>query len=263
MNASWLDLLGAAAGGGLITKLLDRVWKLFERRWRSKKSAQALLDRHFDPILKTADELFGKLRSLAVEDFVSLRGYVEAEADSDAGERIELANLLYLFAQFWARLAILRKEGIFVALSARVPGARLVKFMRTLEARRVRIVERSFERIMGESLLRFRGGRWDTLTFGEFAEVYWGEGSLRGWFEPLEYLFVEAESPSVRQRILRYGVVLHAMLDTLDPEHRVSTRRPGYANKLTKQTRRDLYYRVFRVYLPFVRHVQGYLGSGR
>lgn len=263
MSASWLDLLGAAAGGGLITKLLDRVWTVVERRWRSKKSAQVLLDRHLDPILKTADELFGKLRSLAVEDFVSLRGYVEAEVDSEVGERIELANLLYLFAQFWARLAILRKERIFVALSARALGTRLVKFMRTLEARHVRIVERSFERIMGESLLRLRGGRWDTLTFGEFTEAYWGGGPLRGWFEPLEYLFVDAESPPVRQRILRYGVVLHALLDTLDPEHRVSTLRPGYANKLTKQTRRDLYYRVFRVYLPFVRHPQRYLGSGR
>jgi hypothetical protein len=261
MAASWLDLLAAAAGGGLFSKVVDRVWSAIAQRRRSGKSARALLSRHLDPILKTADELYGKLRSLAVEDFVSLGHYIEVDTDSDVEKQVELANLMYLFARFWARLAILRKEGVFVELSAQHQGRKLLGFMKTLESRRVRIVERSFERLMGESVLRLRRTYWDTLTFGEFTELYWAEGTLRRWFEPLEYLFADAGSPSVRQAVLRYGVVLHAFLDTLDPKHRVTNARPGYGNKLTKKTRRDLHYRVFQVYLPFVKHPDAYLGE--
>jgi hypothetical protein len=259
MNASWFDLLAAAAGGGLFATLLDRLWRVIERKLRSGKSARELLDRHLDPILKTADELSGKLRSLAVEDFASLDDFIEAGNDSAAAKQIELANLMYLFAGFWARLAILRKEGIFVELSARKNGERLLGFMRTMESRRVRIVGRSFERLMGESLLRFRRAHWDVLTFGEFTELYWSNISVRRWFEPLESLFADTALPAVRQRILRYGIVLQAFLGTLDPKHKVSNARPGYGNKLSKKTRRDLFYRVFPIYLPFVKDPQAYL----
>ncbi len=68
------------------------------------------------------------------------------------------------------------------------------------------------------------------------------------------------EHTSDRQRLLRYGIVIHAMIDTLDPQHQVSRDRPSYPYKLSRKSWRDLRYRVFGVYLKFVQGSQKYLG---
>ena len=60
------------------------------------------------------------------------------------------------------------------------------------------------------------------------------------------------EHTADRQRLLRYGIVIHAMVDTLDPDHDITRDRPSYPHKLSKKSRRDLKYRVFHVYLKFV-----------
>jgi hypothetical protein len=66
-----------------------------------------------------------------------------------------------------------------------------------------------------------------------------------------------------RQKLLQYGLVLHALIDTLDGQHVVTRNRPGLPGKLSRQTWRDLNYRVFRVYLPFVTDRRKYLGLPR
>ena len=63
-----------------------------------------------------------------------------------------------------------------------------------------------------------------------------------------------------RQQLLQYGVVVHAMIDTLDSNHSVTRDRPAIPNKLSKQTWRDLRYRVFGIYLTFVAGPEKYIG---
>jgi hypothetical protein len=59
---------------------------------------------------------------------------------------------------------------------------------------------------------------------------------------------------------LRYGVVLHAMIDTLDKKHYTTRSRPGYPNKLSRRSKRDLIGRVFGVYLREVKNTEKYVG---
>src|ERR1700680_1040824 len=54
-----------AAAGSIFSELL--------RRRRSAKAARQLIAKHLDPLLKATDELQGKLRSLAEEDFAEFR----------------------------------------------------------------------------------------------------------------------------------------------------------------------------------------------
>ena len=54
-----------------------------------------------------------------------------------------------------------------------------------------------------------------------------------------------------------------ALIETLDTQHVVTRNRPGLPGKLSRQTWRDLNYRVFRVYLPFVTDRRKYLGLPR
>lgn len=78
---------------------------------------------------------------------------------------------------------------------------------------------------------------------------------------PLYTLTTRMRHTQERQRLLQYGAVLHALIDTLDPKHHVTGNRPGWPNKLTKNSRRALRFRVFSVYLPFVRTKEKYAGE--
>ena len=124
MNASWLDLLGAGISGGLIVKILDYLYQEYRRRSEAHKSAKDMIDRHIDPILKSADELVGKLRSLAQSDFRDLLK-APVPKDSEFESWLPYLNILYLFAQFWSRIQILRIESIFVNLDAFVKSQNL------------------------------------------------------------------------------------------------------------------------------------------
>lgn len=79
----------------------------------------------------------------------------------------------------------------------------------------------------------------------------------------MERAFRRMEHTAVRQRLLRYGIVVHAMIDTLDPGHDVSRNRRSYPNKLSYKSWNELERRVFRVYLKFVKGTQKYLGPPR
>jgi len=80
------------------------------------------------------------------------------------------------------------------------------------------------------------------------------------WLAPLVTLLRKATHTTERQQLLQYAVVVHAMIDTLDPSHSVTRDRPAVPGKLTKHTWRNLKYRVFGTYLTFVPHVEKYIG---
>ena len=133
MGSSWLDLLGAGLSGGVIVKVLDYLYKEYRRRTEARQSATDVIDRHIDPILKSADELVGKLRSLAQSDF---RDIIKAPVpeDSQFESWLPYLDIIFLFAQFWSRIQILRSEGLFVNLGTDERGRQLLNFFRALEA---------------------------------------------------------------------------------------------------------------------------------
>lgn len=261
--STWLDLFAAAVGGGFTVKVLDIGYQEFQRRSERKRKAQSFVDEHLDPLLKAADEVVGKIRSLAQRDFQSLRsldGRVPAE-DLGPGD---LANLAYLVARFWARVEILRLESLYIALSKDRRGARLRSFLGCLESQRVRIVDRAQQRAIGEVMLdRTGGGSVGCASYVDFVGRYRTDGEFRRWIEPLVTVLARTRHTAERQRLLLYGVVLHALTDSLDPKHEVSRDRPSYANKLTRRTRRALRFRVFGLYLKFVKCSEKYFEPRR
>lgn len=94
-----------------------------------------------DPLLKAANELHGKLRSLAEEDFREFRRVPNAQMQD--AELVDMCSTLYLFGQFWARLEVFRRDSFHADLSATKQGALLLKFLRSLESRRIRLVDRA------------------------------------------------------------------------------------------------------------------------
>jgi len=219
-------------------------------------------ERHLGPILKAADELVGKLRSLAQKDFKELtnRRFLEDVDKLPRHELLEIVGLMYLFANFWGRIAVLRRESVYANLAETKDGKKLISFMESFEARSIRIVDRQLQRLIGEALISPEGSRFDTMSLHDFAEAYVEDGSLREWLRPLRAVLLTTQHTRIRQRVLLYGVVVHALIDTLDPRHNVTRERPSYPNKLSQRTRRDLRFKVIEQYLPFIRNREKYLG---
>src|SRR5712664_4478295 len=147
-------------------------------RWKSAADVRHVIATQLDPLLKAADELEGKLRSHAVEDFIDFR-----EMPSKDFSPIDLVNLcstLYLFAQFWARLEILRRESFNADLAQDSQGKVLLRFLRSLESKRVRLVDRAWQRAIGESLM-VTGRSTEVLTFKDFVELYEVDPRRRAW----------------------------------------------------------------------------------
>jgi hypothetical protein len=249
------ELITAAITGGLGAKLLDLLHDEWKRRAGERRSAGKVVDQYLDPILKSADELVGKVRSLALEDFRPLRRSVTS------GDQIELIGTVYLFADFWSRLQILRAQGEFVVLGASANGRKLQSFIRALESRRIRLVGRTIQRAIGESLVR-KDDRSRSISLAEFLELA-QTATLKQLLVPLQELLSNPHHTANRQRVLAYGAVVHALIDHLDPRHRVTRLRTGWGNKLTKRTRSELFFRVFREYLPFVHSPERYTKSPR
>ena len=72
MSFDLVSFIGAAFSGGIAVKLLDYGYQEYRRRSETSRTAKSITDTHLDPILKSADELVAKIRSLAQADFQDL-----------------------------------------------------------------------------------------------------------------------------------------------------------------------------------------------
>ncbi len=240
-------------------RLFGSLFSELRSRWQSSIAAQRIIDTQLDPLLKAADELQGKLRSLAEEDFRDFRSLPDPIAEQR--DLVNLCSTLYLFAQFWGRLEILRRESFHADLARNRKGGILLSFLRSLESRRVRLVDRAWQRAIGECVVTRLGDKAEVIQFKSFVEQFESEARLRKWLQPLEQMLRDSRLPRARQRVLQYGVVVHALIDTLDPKHLTTRERPGYPNKLSHRSKRDLLGRVFGVYLPTVTNHEKYVGK--
>lgn len=251
----WDSLFAAALGGGLTVKILDLAYQELIRRFERKGSAKKFVDENLDPVLKAADEVVGKLRSLSNSDFKPLHGCAQQDVENH-----DLIGLVYMLAKLWTTLEIFRHEGLSVSITQDARGKQIFNFMDCIESRRVRIVDRLSQRAVAELLLTTQQGRQEAIPFIGFMKLLRHDSDAQEWLKPVIRELGRTRHRSERQRILQYGAIVHAMIDTLDPGHMVTRDRPSYANKLTKKSRSNLKYRVFGLYLRFVSNPQKYLG---
>lgn len=251
MEITWFKLLSTTLGSGATVKLIDYIYKEYLRRSEQKNNAKDLVDKHIEPILKSADELVGKIRSLAQSDFknISKKTFYD-------NQKLEICipflSIVYLFAQFWGRVQILRIDSLFVSLNTDKRGKQLQKFFNALESSRSRLVDRAWQKGMGEAIMDYSGNGIRILTFYEFVQRFKSSEELREWYMPLIHYLTHSNHKKYKQRILIYGIILHALTKTLDKDSIATKSRPGWANKLTKQSKRNLQFRIFKIYLSFV-----------
>jgi hypothetical protein len=202
MPAGWLNLFGAALSGGAVVKVADYLYAEYKRRSDESRSVKKLVDKHLDPILKAADEVVGKIASLAREDFRGFRRATPLPESVSLKDKIALTNILYLFAQFWARIQLLRLESLYSDIAREDNGRRISSFLAALEANRNRLVDRAWQRGIGEALITIRGDKAELLTYHDFVKRYSEDGYFRDWFQPLASLLQQTSHTRYRQRLL-------------------------------------------------------------
>ena len=251
-------IFGALTGGWL-KDVVEHLFALLQSERQSAAAARRIVEAQLDPLLKAADELQGKLRSIAEEDFKEFRclpNIITFQSDL-----VNVCSTLYLLAQFWCRLEILRRETFHADLTRDKRGKILMDFLFCLESRKVRLVDRAWQRAIGECAMTEGNPRPEVMLFKSFVHRYQFDGEMKRWLEPLEQMLRECKYPRARQRVLQYGVVVHALIDTLDPKHYTTRDRPGYPNKLSHRTKKEIEGRVFGIYLREVKNKAKYLGA--
>ncbi len=256
MQGSWLELLGAALGGGASVKLLDILYQELRRRLDRSQATRSAVSGRFDPLLKVTDELVGKLLALAKDDFQSLQNIAMPEG---AIENHDLLSTIHLLAAFWANIEVLRRDGRELLVARDAQEKRLKSFLDCLESRHVRLVDRMFQRAIGELMLEPKDNSYQLLKFVDFVKRIETEPEAKRWVAPLVHLLVRMQHTTERQIVLKFATILHALIDNLDPEHLVTRHRQSIANKLSQKTRRDLRYRTFKVYLKFLAAPEKYV----
>lgn len=246
MNETWLAVFIAALSGGIVAKLIDYPVDWIKYYFGQRKSAKALVDAHLDPLLKAADAIVGKTTSLADRDF----SIEQQDSASSAALNPDLIGLAYLYARFWGRINILAEESLGVSLASDKRGAKLQKFIACLGSPQIRLVNRTHQNAIGELTTEPSfDGRLRTIGLVEFGKKISEESSAVAWCRPLLEILSKTNIKATRQQLLIYGVVAHALVDTLDPEHQSTHPRSSYDNKLSKSSKQQIEHLVFGEYL--------------
>jgi hypothetical protein len=248
MDETWLSIFAAALSGGIIAKLIDYPVDWVKYYFGGKKSAKAIVDVHLDPLLKAADAMVGKTSSLAERDF-SMESEQHPRASlNDLSQ--DLIGLAYLYGRFWGRINILAEESLGVALASDKRGAKLQQFIACLGSQRIRLVNRTHQNAIGELTTDIpNDGSRRTIGVVEFGKKLTEEASAAAWCRPLLQLLAKSHIKAARQQLLVYGVVVHALVDTLDSKHQSTHPRSSYGNKLSKRSKQKIKYLVFGTYL--------------
>ena len=254
----WSGLVSAAFSGGVAVKILDYAVAWLKESRHAKKTAKAVVDAHLAPLLRAADEIVGKTRSLAERDFKPLlhaKGY-----GAQQNINPDLMGLLYLYAKFWSRLEILEHDSIGVSIATDKRGVKLKSFLACLESQRIRLVDRVHQKAISEITTQLLDdGTLRTIGVVEFTNRVLTDQTVKAWIKPLYDLLMSLHIKARRQRLLVYGVVVHTLVDALDPEHQSTHPKPTYPHKLTKKAKRDIRYRAFGVYLNKIASCDRYI----
>lgn len=248
------QLISAILGGGVAFKVAELVYAEIRQLFAARSVEALRVSGSLEPLLKSADELSAKLRSLGERDFLPLR-----PASIGDFANTDFSSAIYLFVRFWAWVEIFREELHDSSVGKSRAGQRLTKFFHSLESRKVRLIDRASQRAIGE--IAIANGR--AINFVQFHKLYLADAAVRSWIAPLVLILKELENEDIRQKMLQFGAILHALIDTLDRKHHVTRDRPGLPNKLSKKSKIALHYRVFGIYLSFVKRQEKYTGFRR
>lgn len=251
MRVSIVTVIISAVGGaslfGLVKILIPEVSRYFHNYIESRKAFFNSLS----PLLRVSSELYGKMLSLSNEDFATFTNPKKSNSSNPIHNK---KYIYYLFAQFWAHLEYLRNQSQYVEISKFDKGLELLRFIETVESREHRILDRSIQRIIGESLIMSEEKPFKIMSLKEFVSKIDDEDSdMYKWIQLLDKKIGNLKHSRVKQDLLVFGLIAAIFIDHFDPEYKSVRRRKIYLNKLDEKSRAKIKKSLLGHYLPFVK----------
>lgn len=250
------NILLASLTGAFAWEVFKFFYPDVKQYFKNRIVAKKVFYDNLDPILKAASELYGKIESLAKEDFAT---FINLKNSNSSNPVHNQKYVLYLFAQFWAQLEYLRLQSQYIDLSKIKKGNQLLRFVETIESRKHRILDRSMQRIIGECLISSKDQKFRIMTLKDFLEALENENNtLSKWTGELEKKLFSVRDKQQRQTILRFGVIVASLIDHFDPNYKTVRRRDVYKNKLSPKSKELLNESLFGHYLSFIKNKTKY-----
>ena len=255
-----IDLIITTISGAITGAIIWEGFKFFspdiKQYFKTRIAAKKMFYDNLDPILKSSSELYGKIESLAKEDFAT---FINTKNSNSIDPLHNQKYVLYLFAQFWAQVEYLRLQSQYIDLSKNKKGNQLLRFVETIESRKHRILDRSVQRIIGECLITNKDQKFRIMTLKDFLETLENkDNTLSKWVILLEKKLLSVKDKEQRQSILRFGIIVATLIDHFDPNYKTVRRREIYLNKLNPRSKKFLNEYLFGHYLKFIKNAKRY-----
>lgn len=248
-----MSFIAGSAG----VEIVKGIYPELKQYLNQRRDSKLIFGENIGPILKASEELYGKLLSLSEEDFIPL--YKNVTEQSIINNR---RYVCYLFAQFWAQLEYIRIQNKHSYVSKTKKGRELLKFIATCESRKFRILDRYEQRIIGETMINGANLHFKIMSLHEFLSHFENTNSpILKWIILLEETLQSSKDKQVRQRILRYGIIVNALIEHFDPKHEIVYQRKSYSNKLSNSSYRILKHDLFPNFLPFIKNTERFTGK--
>lgn len=221
-GVSVISVLVSLYGQIRTTRLAHQLDKQKETR-SAEAQSRILISKYRDPLLSSALDLKGRLFNIVRLGFFGI--YYKSERNKD----YSINNTLYVIAEFFCWIEILRQEIQFLDLGSIDSNRNLVNLLNnikhsfaTSDSDSVFQVLRGEQRAIGEIMIKRSddSNRASCIGFADFSSKLSGKGFSK-WFEKLcEDIEIIAKNPGERSERL---VVVHNnlldLIDFLDPDH--------------------------------------------
>lgn len=257
MDNSILNTIMSFIAGSAGVEIVKSLYPELKQYVSQRRDSKLVFGENIGPILKASEELYGKLLSLSEEDFIPL--YKNTNDTAAINNR---RYVCYLFAQFWAQLEYIRIQNKHTYVSKTKKGRELLKFIATCESRKYRILDRYEQRIIGETMINGANQYFKIMSLHEFLSHFeTPNSSINKWIILLEETLISSKDKQQKQRILRYGIIINALIEHFDPNHKIVYQRKSYSNKLSNNSYRILKYDLFQNFLPFIKNTERLIGK--
>lgn len=227
---------------GMLIREAIEYFKGFQENARNRRHISKDL---IMPLVRIGDELVGRTYHHAISDFQHQAG---RNTNPTKIEDINQLYDLYVWARFWAYTSRIRKAELSYRLSESRIGKPLLMYLDCLEASRVSIIPRSEQKLIGDAFSDKFGWTGES-SFYKFVCETQNNPKFSEVLVPINQYYARSYIRRNAEALLKYVIIVHAMVETFDDDASLSSTRDVPHNKLGTKARNDLHRRVLAKYL--------------
>ncbi len=253
---NWIRFVITFTVGIAIWERFMFIYPEIKRKINIYNKAKEQLFQSLDPILKSSDELYRHIFFLSKENFAT---FISEKHSVSVNASLNKKFIYYLFSQLWAHLEYQRMKNQYFSIRRIKKGKELMRFIETIESQEYRVLDRSVQRVIGESLIENSDNTFRIRSLNQFLNKLNDENSnLKKGIDLLQEKLEQTSDKDTHQRILIFSVIIVALINHFDPKHKIVRNRKIYSEKLSISSKYKIRKSLFGQYLKFTNDQKEY-----